>query len=141
MNKVEIETITEAILQRHKRTRNGVQEFLKTWAKITQVEVPGFLYLPICHINDCEIVYLERSYGELYFTQIGNRLGEEERLLEVADMDIEKLRDIMEALPERVVKYFRRMQKEIDLFSDAAQQLSTLTLRLEGCEGRQGYDR
>lgn len=137
MNRIEIETITEAMVKKQTWIRKEMQTFLDAWGKITSENIDGFKHLKLANTgNDDQAkdIYLTRGEAHLNFNPSYVDYGEDEDyyLLDKKETDANDyitstmLRSVIEEIPEKLTKYFQNMQNKIDAYSVAGQELSRI---------------
>lgn len=131
MTRIEIETITEAMVTKQTWIRKEMQKFLDAWADISAKDIDGFKFLEIKNTNAefPDSIYLRRGENRLFFNPAYEAFGDSENHYDLnpnnhPDINTVALREVIELIPRRLTAYFQRMQAKIDAYSEAGQELN-----------------
>lgn len=135
MTNIEIATITEAILTKQSWVRQGLQEFLDAWAKITKKPISGHNTLVLYQYPDdndsTSRLTLVRGKAEIDGdTHNGYEWDNWEYSLDIEEAPIGRIRKIIETIAQKAPAYFRNIQSDITSLDKSARKIAEITKKI-----------
>lgn len=137
MNKVEIETITEAMLLKQTWIRKELDDFLEVWADITDEEISGHGKFVLYEFSTNDDAYvtdrlcLVRGKSEVDGDSYdGYSWTNWDNYLKLEDQSIERIRKIIEHIHLGFTKYFKNIQADIGLLDETGRKIRDIVEKL-----------
>jgi len=138
MNKIEIETITDAMVAKQTWIRKELKSFLQVWKKITEEPIPGHsfftLYIYADENENDQKILLTRGADQIDQWEYSQYTDEYESYnnpyLDIDELPMWQIREIICCIHEKLADYFKNIQKDIDNLSESGQKIQNLIDKL-----------
>lgn len=138
MNKIEIETITEAMAMKQTWIRKELDDFLKVWAEITKENISGHEKFILDEYSTSEEayvtnrIYLRRGVAEIDVDFYDGYAWENcDNYLDLDDQPIARIRQIIKRINESLTHYFKNIQKDIRDLDEISMQIRSIIEKLK----------
>ena len=136
MDKIEIETIQDAIILKQTWVKKSLDDFLNEWAKITKDHISGHQKMEIYRYGQEQSSRLVLNRGQYYIEIEHNHYdaGWEEDTEEYFNLENHSIWEIKKAIKNINAKlhaYFKNIQADIDSMSEAGEQIAAITEKLK----------
>ena len=134
MKKIEIEEITNKMVKKQTWLRKGLFDFLEGWKQVTKEEISGHSLMIIKEYENEGTptrLILQRGVSEIdgqyYNEDIGKWETWSNSYRQRKSVSIDKIKEVIELISEKISQYFLDIQKNIDFFSEAGEKIRKIT--------------
>ena len=137
MDKIEIETIQDAIILKQTWVKKSLDDFLNEWAKITKDHISGHQKMEIYRYgreeNERLVLIRGRDYIIIENYDYNYEKWEEDPIeyFNLEEYSIWKIRKVIKNINAKLHGYFKDIQADIDTLSEAGEQIVAITEKLK----------